>query len=145
MMYERSQQIGTLTQVAEFSRETAAKFPDVVGGVIGEAGVFEVRPDLFIRVEFRSISRKFLGDNFGMFGQIRLHQLGTIMHSAAIPDNRDRSGKMALKLTQEADHILGMHIFVIIEQSKVQPPCLRIGLMVMALIAEMRSRLSQQR
>jgi len=127
VLYKRTQQIRSFPQVMEFSRKTLTEFSSTLWSIIGQAGVFDVRPDLFIGVEFRRISGKFSRNNFRMFGQIRLNHLGAIMHLAAIPDNGDRAGKMTLKLTQKADHILSMNIFIVRQQAKVQSPTFANG------------------
>jgi len=127
MMYKRSQQIGTLAQVLKFSCKTTAKFPNVVRGVIGQAGVFDIRPDLLVRIEFRCIGRKFFRDNFRMLSQIRPHHPGTIMYSTAVPDNGKGAGKMALKLTQKSDHILSVNILIVCQQGEVQSPAFTNG------------------
>jgi len=120
VLYEGTQQIRSFPQVMEFSRETLTQFSGIAWSIIGQAGVFNIRPDLFIRVEFRGISGKFFRNHVRMFGQIRLNHLGAIVHLAAIPDNRDRTRQMMLKLTQEAHHILSMDIRIVRQQGKVQ-------------------------
>jgi len=125
--YKRTQQIRAFPQVMEFSRKTLTQFSSIPWSIIGQASVFDIRPYLFIRVEFRRISGKFFRNNFRMFGQIRLNHLGAIMHPAAVPDNRDRAGKMTLKLTQKAHHILSMNIFIVRQQGKVQSPTFANG------------------
>lgn len=127
MLYKRAQQIRPFPQVMEFSRKMLTQFLSIPWSIIGQAGVFDIRPDLFIRVEFRRISGKFFRNNFRMFGQICLNHLGAIMHPPAVPDNRDRAVKMTLKLTQKAHHILSMNIFIVHQQRKVQSPAFANG------------------
>ena len=120
MLYKRTQHVRSSPQTAEFSPKTLTQFLSIPWGIIRQAGIFDVRPDLFIGVEFRRISRKPFGNNLRMFGQIRPNHLRAIMNPAVIPDNRNRAGKMTLKLTQKAHHIFGMNAFVVRQKDKVQ-------------------------
>ena len=122
MLYKRTQHVRAFPQVAQFSPKTLTQFLSIPWGKIRQAAIFDVRPDLFIGVEFRRVSRKPFGNNLQMFGQIRPNHLRAIMNLAAIPDNRNRAGKMTLKLTQKAHHIFGMNVFVVRQKDKVQSP-----------------------
>ena len=79
-----------------------------------------------------------------MFGQVGFHDPGTVVDLCLVPENRQRPADVIAELTQERDGVLAMSISAqAATNRKYSPSCLRLGLIVTALMAEMRSCRSQ--
>lgn len=102
-----------LPQPLERWVEKLLEVAQVYGDAVGKRSL-EMGPNEFVRVEFRSIARKAMG----MQARVRFEKLlhhGSLMRSAAIPEQDHGTAQMFEQLPEELDHFRGTDVFVAME------------------------------
>lgn len=120
MSDKRQQEIGAFAEAAQFAGKMPAELMAIVRSGIGHSSVFGVTPDLFVRVEFRGISRKFLRHDLRMLCKILLNRLRFVVDVTSVPDDGQRSWNMSMQMLQEVDDVAGMGVFIVREQREVE-------------------------
>lgn len=120
MTNESGEKVGPATKPLKFSRDFPPQFPCGFGDVIGQAGILAVPPDLFVRIEFGGIRREANGLNIRMVLKKFANDQGSIMHVAAIPDQRHRFTQMEPEILKKSNRVLGMYVLIVGQEIKVE-------------------------
>lgn len=98
------QQVGAAARPAGVVTNLAADLLDGIWSKVGQAAELQIRPDLFLRIQFGGIRRQPYDVPLRMLPEVLLHLLVSV-GVATIPQQQQRSRKMTPQVLQKAQHL----------------------------------------
>ena len=97
-----------------------AELGKILRAQIGQFMLLAISPDVFHRVEFRSVSRQILQKDLSTLRRHKLAHQTAAMGGQAIPNNRQLGADVSLKMFEKLDHLRGLDAAG--EESEVEIP-----------------------
>ncbi len=104
MTEETSGQRGTMGHPPGFAPDCPANLGQIVRGEVGEPPVFEIIPDLLLRLQFRRVRRQADHVPVAMGGEVTMH-LAMPVRIPAVPEQHEGSAEMASEVPEKFEDV----------------------------------------